>query len=1162
MKLETTRKTCSNEPFYYSPPCNLSDFICSGSDQDETPEQTEQKHHRYEIEARRCEGGKLPILKSTILKGPLSNDWVNPWQQGTNRTEEDWWQPDSDNFFLTRRKLMKRAASYGLGYLTPGDALAWCKASAEEAVHVESTHGDITMTEEAKSCVKGDKSSEKTSKQLPFHRKRKLEYSLELQCDTSPNPDFHDLSPDYNYRVLKRARRSRRLDPQTQCTKWDGNVISSPSLMLHLNKKRRPKTVASSQKVQSFYFKSKLSDKSSQSLQPIKKQVLQEEIDISDVSLAEKSNIASKNFKRRSKKKLHSVTSLKKKKDGLKSNNPQEESCLLGPCRSPVANLDQKNKLQCDPETPAASIPKLKNPKIYDNLNENESQTCSRQNTLPVITSQIKKSTLPLCLKQQNFVEQHSFVTDYAPSSRDLDKFMFKKKVRVKRKKNGRKRSLSSQYTPSLNERETSQPRKKTKTSHISYHNSKVSDSENKTNNFFLQNPPPNYGSTTASIDSGPEIDSTSRVQSFNRLKLNSPICNDANRSHQETPKLIDTSLTCSTKTKLKKSNGMNSFPIDLYSPGISLTQRRKKIKSGSLENDSVPNPVSLPLDLTQPWTSKGKPPKSPLKGLGLPRSCSTPNLTEISVLAKDETAVCTNTDPATRSLIPSQKQDCSPEYNSQPKNPLKNIQAIKLPIDPNDRSNKKSSSKNNSFTSKKDSCSTLSISEDTLGLSPPQQRLTSVLLEGSDKFDNRKVDIENTLRPKRSDIDDETYKVPRIPCLDTTHQNPSTPISLKAEKDTSKLSGKKKFRSQSQAEKNLLSTPRSHEANSKILERKILAQVENDLLKEPSLSRKGHLQIHPQSPWSTEVQPVIIDDCETSTKLYPLDNDLVKKNTSDLPGNTQDNENEETTIEQDCVRVEGNSTQKNTETSSCPDYIRTQTPRSSFQADVHKLYQSALRNPWKGLDKFSDSTKIHKQVSFGLLDSAIELKYPKQMIKSRRSSSISSQCLQEDQQEIDHHMLKEIKSPEKVVAPLLSPSPRSKYGKCSIDESPGVGAMAEAFLAAEGKIETEKSPLAHSEAPSLSSSNKQKTDGLFSSHSDDNLLKPVEFGVLEDDLTLDIGAIAEFDADAILGNLGDILEDWTVESELTNINKFATFNQQSTEAWSKSFTSNRMTPT
>ncbi|SZF00304.1 unnamed protein product [Blumeria hordei] len=1159
MKLGTTRKICSNEPFYYSPPCNLSDFICGGSDQDETPEQTEQKHHRYEIEARRCEDGKLPILKSTILKGPLSDDWVNPWQQGTNRTEGDWWQPDSDNFFLTRKKLMRRAASYGLGYLTPGDALAWCKASAEEAVNVESTHGDITMTKEGTGCVKEDKSSEKTSKQPPFHRKRKLEYSLELQCDTSPNVDRQDLSPDYNCRVLKRSRRSRRLDSQTKCTEWDGKIISSPSLTLHLNKKRRPKTVASSQKVQSLYFKSKSSDKYSQSLQPKKRQVLQEEFDTSDVSLAEKSNIASKIFKRRSKRKLSSVNSIKVKKDGLKSNNTQEESCLLGPCSSSVANLDQKNKQEYEPETPAASIPRLKKPIIFDNLGENENQTCSRQDMLPVTTSQIKKSTLPLCLKQQNFVDQHGFVTDYAPSSRDLDKFMFKKKVRVKRKKIGRKRSRSSQYTPSLNERETSQSRKRIKTSHINYHKSKVSESENKTTNFFLQKPPPNYGSTTASIDSSPEIDSTLKVQNFNRLKLNSASCSDANRSHQEVPKLIDTPLTCSTKTKHKMTNGIRSFPTDFSSQDISLTQRRKKIKSGSLENDSVPNPVSPPLNLTQPLTSKGQAPKVPSKDLGLTQSCSTPNLTEISVLAKDETTICTNISPASRSLISSQKQNCSPQYDSQPINSLLNIKAIKFPIDPNDKSNQKSSSsKNNYFTSKKDSWSTSSISEDILGLSSPKDRLSSVLLKSSDKFDHQKADLEKTSRPERSDTDDETYKVSRISCLDTTHQKPSTPMSLEAEKDSSTLSRKKIFLSQPQAEKNLLSTPASHETNSKILDRKILAQLENDLSKESSLSRNSHLKIQPQSPWSTEVQPVIYNGCETSTKLYHLDNDLHKeKNTSDFSGNTRDDENEKTTIEQDCVRDEGNSTQNNIETISCPNYIRTQTPRSGFQVDVHKLYQSALKNPWKGLDKFSGSTKTQKRVSFGLPDSSVMLKHPKQMIKSRGSPSVSPQCLRADQQEINHHMSMEIKSPEKVTASLLSPSPHSSYGRCSVDESPGVGAMAEAFLAAEGKIETEKSPVAHPKAPSPSSSIKQKTDRPFSSHSEDNLIKSVEFRAPEDDLTLDIGAIAEFDADAILGNLGDILEDWTVESELSNINKFATFNQQSTGAWSKSFTGN-----
>jgi hypothetical protein len=120
-----------DEPFYCSPACAEEDIIWSGSDAEETAEETEAKHLRYEYYARRYMRGYQPVLQSASLRGPLSG-WINPWRWVPPPVKQDeWWQPGSEDMLFTRERVMKRAADHGFGYLGPTEALAWCKASAQ-----------------------------------------------------------------------------------------------------------------------------------------------------------------------------------------------------------------------------------------------------------------------------------------------------------------------------------------------------------------------------------------------------------------------------------------------------------------------------------------------------------------------------------------------------------------------------------------------------------------------------------------------------------------------------------------------------------------------------------------------------------------------------------------------------------------------------------------------------------------------------------------------------------------------------------------------------------------------------------------------------------------------------------------------------------------------
>ena len=67
-------------PHQDQPQQDEEDIICEGSDAEQTPQEIEGKVLRYKQQARRCLDGKLPVLQSASLRGPLERDWINPWR--------------------------------------------------------------------------------------------------------------------------------------------------------------------------------------------------------------------------------------------------------------------------------------------------------------------------------------------------------------------------------------------------------------------------------------------------------------------------------------------------------------------------------------------------------------------------------------------------------------------------------------------------------------------------------------------------------------------------------------------------------------------------------------------------------------------------------------------------------------------------------------------------------------------------------------------------------------------------------------------------------------------------------------------------------------------------------------------------------------------------
>jgi hypothetical protein len=222
-----------DEPFYYSPACG-EDIICPGSDAEETAEETQQKHLRYEYQARRYMLGHLPVLQSATLRGPFSG-WINPWRWVPR--EDDWWQPGSENMLFTRENVMKRAANHGFGYLSPAEALAWCKAEAQ--AEAQRINGDTSVERDIHHDAWGTLAGLGPS-ETPEWPPAQDEPSM---LDSDPTTAYGKQSMTNHY---SGTRTKRPIDSQwlkgsyvSKRARWDGPAISTPTPLPEIGEKPR-----------------------------------------------------------------------------------------------------------------------------------------------------------------------------------------------------------------------------------------------------------------------------------------------------------------------------------------------------------------------------------------------------------------------------------------------------------------------------------------------------------------------------------------------------------------------------------------------------------------------------------------------------------------------------------------------------------------------------------------------------------------------------------------------------------------------------------------------------------------------------------------------------------------------------------------------------------
>ncbi|KAI9054564.1 hypothetical protein LZ554_001719 [Drepanopeziza brunnea f. sp. 'monogermtubi'] len=250
------------EPYYCSPVCAPDDILCPGSDAEDTPDEVHKKRLRYEAAAQRVATGHLPAILSARLKGPFSKEggWVNPWRYRPKKKQDDtWWQPGSEDMLFTRANVMKRAAAHGLGYLTPADALRWCKdtAKAEADAIIETNIASGALVRSVERDEFND--DEEGEENLPAIDNRDQVSTKHRPKSSKPaSSATHDLSMLNNFgktphtdevleastKVMKRAADSQWLKGSyvSKRARWEGAAVDSPTPLpdvLDRNRRRR-----------------------------------------------------------------------------------------------------------------------------------------------------------------------------------------------------------------------------------------------------------------------------------------------------------------------------------------------------------------------------------------------------------------------------------------------------------------------------------------------------------------------------------------------------------------------------------------------------------------------------------------------------------------------------------------------------------------------------------------------------------------------------------------------------------------------------------------------------------------------------------------------------------------------------------------------------------
>jgi hypothetical protein len=457
------RRNGEDEPYHCSPTFTSDDIVCLGSDTEETPEETQKKRIRYENQAQRCTAGHLPVLLSASLRGPLDrkSGWENPWRYRPRKKKEDeWWQPERlEDMLFTRANVLKRARDYGMGHLTPPQALQWCKQATKD--EAEALNGGVMKSIEPVDEEDGHGNQAEESDQGEEDTENNSKDSMDAGCQDEESHTMRQTDPEYshgskNYSTTPSHQRdsayhsentSRNISgtkrpPDSQWLKgsyvskrarWEGPAVDSPTPLPGMRPEIRR------------HGSSRLAVSSTAQLQPTTlqtpapKRVMSWGIPQEGALPA--SNVTSKQTNTVSMPHLYSRSIVSSEPTDDMLQQPEEDvdelqevgresisamSFRFGSSiksqRTPT-HVGNQSYSHLEPDDLISSTPRTKQATgnaatDVHSSRSNFANSCSSK--LPKIIRHIETDS--------EFMGEDSFITEVAPSSRDLEKFEYRKK--------------------------------------------------------------------------------------------------------------------------------------------------------------------------------------------------------------------------------------------------------------------------------------------------------------------------------------------------------------------------------------------------------------------------------------------------------------------------------------------------------------------------------------------------------------------------------------------------------------------------------------------------------------------------------------------------------------------------------------------------------------
>ncbi|KAI0996974.1 hypothetical protein K3495_g11209 [Podosphaera aphanis] len=1133
-----------HEPFHYTPAFDLTDVICEGSDEGETLELIEQKHLRYETEAQRCANGKLPTLQSTILKGPLSPSWKNPWRYRSIKVcQEDKkrYKPENSLFILGKPK--KGSSSRGSCNLASEDIVTKCKApDNDETTRIGMAQGDVIISVEEDNAAQDISLFKGGLSDVPVKRKMGAAHDMVLRRD-SYIVYTHSKSLQSEVKSLKRRRENRRQNDSrnSKRARWIDEALTSPTPRTRPRGARRSKKllVHSQQQFHVSPSQAYISISIPQTMRhaEVENWLHDSQSSGCKIPIETLSGIVSPEVKQRKRShalKISKIPNYDKFKSNVSNLSVSSlESPVTASSEQRFYHMDETSRSCVDNELDEDKLSKCK-PDLTSSCVGNGSLFANERDQIDIPMCTNKKFTphteslAPCYVKNQNFTTES---TEYDSSSRGLEKFLFKRKrkhriskleseyskTRKKRRKLHEKdESLASDNLLEQKNRSCDATRQKSFPLNIFnvLKSKDIADHDLVSRNQLRKSPSLECENCLVDVSDTRQEETKTSPSIKKAFHKNSLPCKSSfqktlqseasRRSRSEPiPKRIVSSYTHScSQTHLSQSSTKLDFSSQQQSSGNNMfqnVQRRQNLFADLLPQKSKQNNSQ-----TQLLSSRRSSSEYQLDCSSTPEAFLSDS-SEVIVSIIDDSVFQLSQAPATtetsKTKILSLNSSNSPLSItcSTPHAPLATQNHMpQIELSRADRCGSVTSeSLQKKFNNKLSALKLLTKEPILPMLIDAEKNETRDSTYRCDQSENKvdQTNIRGIPQPELSNLEERNKEDSLSTLIPFSQKEEFTSFLTKSNAKETLNSKSKDYR--------LLQPSNQIEDTFKSFKNTAITGIADS-------SKSDNADSSLQSPWITEI-PAVFPACyDNQSDIQTLTSDFITDvDSASLILTTDNSPKVEPSIEnmQDGRRSE--SPQGEAEKMQLSQVDPFQTPQAAHQDLGQTVYESATRNPWQSVFTKPSSKTLSKQLSLGDLD--LEDSPSEQTAKLRFSFDAVTQPADVDWQKNDLKILTAAKKcEENDSAEKQPPSLFSITRGSQESSSQNVSAMAEAFIAADQNIDRD-----------ITHSNQAQTRYLD----------------LPSLTHVSIDEIPEFDVDAVLGDMGEFLEDWTVEAELNKIN-------------------------